>query len=154
MNVDGTQSRLEAAASAAYGERDRRFAPTLARILRLPVVPVMGHGDNTVSVVYAGNVAAGVASALDGRGSGSAFNLALDYPLTQRELFDGLARGLGRSPTFICLPAALVRAVASVADGVSFMVPGLSGLSGARVTRLGLSENPYPSQREREWLGW
>ena len=140
--------------SAVYGERDRRFAPTLARILRLPVVPVMGHGDNTVPVVYAGNVAAGVASALDGKGSGSAFNLALDYPLTQRELLDGLARGLGRSPTFICLPAALVRAVASVADGVSFMVPGLRGLSGARVTRLGLGENPYPSQREREWLGW
>ena len=73
--------------------------------------------------------------------------MALDYPLTQRELLDGLARGLGRSPTFICLPAALVRAVASVADGVSFMVPGLRGLSGARVTRLGLGENPYPSQR-------
>ena len=116
--------------------------PTLARILRLPVVPVMGHGDNTVPVVYAGNVAVGVASALDGRESGSAFNLALDYPLTQRELLDGLARGLGRSPIFICLPAALVRAVASVADGVSFMVPGLRGLSGARVTRLGLGEKP------------
>ena len=140
--------------SAVDGEGDRLFAPTLARILRLPVVPVMGHGDNTVPVVYAGNVAAGVASALDGRESGSAFNLALDYPLTQRELLDGLARGLGRSPTFICLPAALVRAVASVADGVSFMVPGLRGLSGARVTRLGLGENPYPSQRAREWLGW
>ena len=140
--------------SAVYGERDRLFAPNLARLLQIPVVPVMGRGDNTVPVVYAGNVAAGVASALDGRGSGSAFNLAVDFPLTQRALLEGLARGLGRSPTFVCLPAALVRVVASVADGARFVVPGLRWVSGARVARLGLGENPYSSQRAREWLGW
>ena len=140
--------------SAVYGERDRLFAPNLARLLQIPVVPLMGRGDNTVPVVYAGNVAAGVGSALDGRGAGSAFNLAVDFPLTQRELLEGLARGLGRSPTFVCFPAALVRAVANVADGASFMVPGLRGLSGARVARLGLGENPCSSQRAREWLGW
>ena len=140
--------------SAVYGERDRLFAPNLARLLRLPVVPLMGRGDNSVPVVYAGNVAAGVASALDGRGAGSAFNLAVDFPLTQRELLEGLARGLGRSPTFVSLPAALVRAVANVADRASFVVPGLRGLSGARVARLGLGDNPYASQRAREWLGW
>ena len=140
--------------SAVYGERDRLFAPTLARILRLPVVPVLGHGNNTVPVVYAGNVAAGVASALDGRGSGGAFDLAMDYPLTQRALLGGLARGLGRSPTFVGLPAGLVRGAARVADGASFAVPGLRGLSGARVARLGLGENPYSSQRAHDRLGW
>ena len=133
---------------------DRLFAPTLARILSLPVVPVLGHGNNTVPVVYAGNVAAGVASALDGRGSGSAFNLAMDYPLTQRELLEGLARALGRSPTLVGLPAGLVRGAARVADGASFAVPRLRGLSGARVARLGLGENPYSSQRARDRLGW
>ena len=140
--------------SAVYGERDRLFAPTLARILRLPVVPVLGDGNNTVPVVYAGNVAAGVASALDGRGSGSAFNLAVDFPLTQRALLEGLARGLGRSPTLVSLPAGLVRAAARVAGGATFVVPGLRGLSGARVARLGLGENPYSSQRARDRLGW
>jgi nucleoside-diphosphate-sugar epimerase len=84
--------------SAVYGERDLLFAPNLARVLRLPVVPVMGRGDNTVPVVYAGNVAAGVASALDGRESGNAFNLAVDYPLTQRELLEGLAEGAQSLP--------------------------------------------------------
>ncbi len=137
-----------------YGERDRLFAPKLARLLRFPVVPVMGRGDNTVPVVYAGNVAAGVVSALDGRGSGLAFNLAVDFPLTQRELLDGLSRGLGRTPTFVSLPAALVRALAQVADGASFMVPRVRGFSGARVARFGLGENPYTSQRARDWLGW
>jgi nucleoside-diphosphate-sugar epimerase len=140
--------------SAVYGERDRLFAPNLARLLRIPVVPVLGRGDNTVPVVYAGNVAAGVASALDGRASGSAFNLAVDYPLTQRELLEGLARGLGRSPTFVSFPAVLVRAGARLADGARFMVPGAPGPSGARVVHLGLGENPYPSQRARDRLGW
>jgi nucleoside-diphosphate-sugar epimerase len=140
--------------SAVYGERDRLFAPNLARLLRSPVVPVMGRGDNTVPVVYAGNVAAGVASALDGRASGGAFNLAVDYPLTQRELLEGLARGLNRSPTLVSLPAALVRALARVAGGASFMLPGVRGLSAARVVRLALGENPYLSQRARDRLGW
>ena len=140
--------------SAVYGERDRLFAPSLARLLQIPVVPMLGRGDNTVPVVYAGNVAAGVAAALDGRGSGSAFNLAVDYPLTQRELLEGLARGLGRSPTLVHVPAALVRAFARLADGVGVMVPGLSGVSGARVARLGLGENLYSSTRARELLGW
>ena len=137
-----------------YGERDRLFAPLLARVLRLPVVPVMGRGDNTVPVVYAGNVAAGVASALDGRGSGGAFNLAVDFPLTQRELLEGLARGLGCSPRLVSVPAVLVRAAGILADGVRVLVPRAAGLSGARAARLGLGENPFPSRRAREQLGW
>lgn len=140
--------------SVMYGERDRLFAPKLARLLQIPVVPVMGRGDNTVPVVYAGNVAAGVASALDGRGSGKAFNLGVDFPLTQRELIEGLARGLGRSPILVSLPVALVRAVARMANELGVMVPGVHGLSGARVARLGLGDNPYSSQRARYWLGW
>ena len=137
-----------------YGERDRLFAPLLARFLRLPVVPVMGRGDNTVPVVYAGNVAAGVASALDGRGAGSAFNLAEDYPLTQRELLEGLARGLGRSPRLVSLPAALVRTAGLLASGARVMMRRGGGLSGARAARLVLGENPYSSRRARERLGW
>lgn len=140
--------------SVVYGERDRLFTPILARILRLPVVPVMGRGENTIPVVYAGNVAGGVVSALDGRGSGSAFNLAVDYPLTQRELLEGFAQGIGRSPTFVRVPVALVWAAARLADGAILLAPGLRGLSGTRLARLGLGENPYSSQRARERLGW
>ena len=114
----------------------------------------MGRGDNTVPVVYAGNVAAGVASALDGRGSGNAFNLAGDYPLTQRELLEGLAQGLSRSPTLVSLPAALVRVGARLADGARFMVPGLRGPFGARVAHLVFSENPYSSEPARDRLVW
>jgi nucleoside-diphosphate-sugar epimerase len=140
--------------SVIYGERDRLFAPKLARLLQFPVVPVMGRGDNTIPVVYAGNVAMGVVAALDGRGAGNAFNLASDYPVTQRELLEGLAQVLGHSPIFLHVPGALVRALARLADGAGSVVPGMRRLSGARAARLVLGENPYTSQRARDELGW
>jgi nucleoside-diphosphate-sugar epimerase len=137
-----------------YGERDRLFVPNLARVLRLPVVPVMGRGDNTVPVVYAGNLAAGVAAALDGRGSGNAFNLAVDHPLTQRELLEGLAHGLGRSPALVSIPADLIRMGARLAEAAGLFVPGMGRLSAARAAHLMLGENPYTLQRARDQLGW
>lgn len=140
--------------SVIYGERDRLFAPMLARLLRFPVVPVMGRGDNTIPVVYAGNVAAGVVAALDGRGAGNAFNLAADYPVTQWELLEGLARVLGRAPIFVQMPGALVRALAQLADGAGSILPGVRRWSGARAARLVLGENPYASQRARDELDW
>jgi len=140
--------------AVVYGERDRLFAPRLARLLRWPVVPVLGPGDNTVPVVYAGNVSAGVESALDGRGAGDAFNLSQDHPLTQQELLAGLASGLGRTPRFAHLPASLIRGAAQLGDALRFSVPGAEGLAPSRVARLALRDNPYRSERARDILKW
>lgn len=140
--------------SAVYGERDRLFAPKLARLLRLPVVPVMGSGDNTVPVVYAGNVASGVLAALDGRGAGGAFDLAQDRPLTQMDLLRGLAAGMGCRPRFLHVPAGVIRGAAQLAEALGVTVPGAAGLSAPRVARMGLRDNPYPSDRARTVLGW
>ena len=140
--------------SVVYGERDRLFSPGLARLLRLPVVPLLGPGDNTVPVVYAGNVSVGVASALDGRGAGDAFNLSRDHPLTQEELLRGLARGLGRRPRFAHVPAPLVRRLARLGDALRLNVPGAEGLAPTRLARLALRDNPYRSERARDILGW
>ena len=140
--------------SVVYGERDRLFTPRLVRLLRLPVVPVLGSGDNTVPVVYAGNVSAGVESALSGKGAGQAFNLSEDHALTQQELLTGLARGLGRTPRFVHLPAGLIRGVARLGDAVRLPVPGAEGLALSRVARIALRDNPYRSARARDILGW
>ena len=140
--------------SVVYGERDRLFTPRLARLLRLPVVPVLGPGDNTVAVVYAGNVAAGVESALDGRGAGQAYNLSEDHPLTQEGLLTGLASGLGKTPRLARLPAGLIRGVAQLGDALRLSVPGAEGLAPSRVARLALRDNPYRSARARDILGW
>ena len=80
--------------SAVYGERDRLMAPALADVLDLPLVPLLGPADNTLPVVYAGNVAVAIALCLEAGRGGETFDVAFDHPLTQKELFDGLAVAL------------------------------------------------------------
>lgn len=140
--------------AAVYGERDRLFAPLLERVLRLPVIPLLGGGRNTIPVVYAGNVAAGVLAVLAGTGSGRAYNLSQDHPLTQRQLLEGLARELGRRRRFIGVPGWLVWLVARAADAVGAGVPGARELPLRRIAWLGLRDNPYRAERARAELGW
>jgi nucleoside-diphosphate-sugar epimerase len=86
--------------SAVYGERDRLMAPAVASILRAPIVPLLGQGDNTLPVVYAGNVAVSMRRALEEGRRGTTYDVAMDRPLTQRALFEGLAavrEGPGRA---------------------------------------------------------
>lgn len=142
--------------SAVYGERDRLMVPALADILRRPIVPLFGPGDNTLPVVYAGNVAQAMRLMLEaGEGGAEAtYDVGLDHPLTQRALFDGLAAGLGRSPTMVRIPASAVRLVVAVLAGLGIGTPGAKHLPLERVARLALGENPYPSARARSRLGW
>lgn len=140
--------------SAVYGERDRLMVPALARILRSPLVPLFGPGDNTLPVVYAGNVASAMVLALEaGRGS-ETFDLGLDAPLTQRELFERLGAGLGRAPRLGRIPAPLVRGAVGFLTRLGVGTPGAPHLPLERVARLALGENPYPSRRIRAQLGW
>lgn len=140
--------------SAVYGERDRLFAPALARMIQLPLTIVMGPGTNTLPVVYAGNIAAGVESALSGLGAGRAFNMATDHPITQLELMNGLAVGLGRTPRFIHLPAGLIRAGTNLGERLGLKTPGARDLSLTRVAALALDDNPFDSSLAREVLNW
>jgi nucleoside-diphosphate-sugar epimerase len=140
--------------AAVYGERDRLFAPKLAGLARLPVMPMLGSGKNLLPVVYAGNVARGIMSVLSGRGVGQTFNLSEDEPLTQRALLEGFARGLGRRPRLVSIPAVLIRAGVDITSRLDGSVPGLKGLSLERVARLGLGDNPYPADHARKVLTW
>ncbi len=141
--------------SAVYGERDRLMVPALRRILRFPVVPLFGPGSNTVPVVYAGNVADALRAILEaGPGAGDTFDVGLDRPLTQRLLMEGLCRGLGKRVRFLRIPAPLVRAGARTLEALGAHPPGAAHLSFSRVAELALGDNPYPSRRIREALGW
>jgi 2-alkyl-3-oxoalkanoate reductase len=140
--------------SAVYGERDRLLTPAIARLLRFPAVALLGEGDNTLPVVYAGNVATAIHSMIERAKGGEVFNLAMDHPLTQRELFEGLAVGLGRHPRFVRLPAGVVRAVGGFLAPFGVSAPGAQHLPLERVIDLGLGENPFLSERARDVLGW
>ncbi|HUF76565.1 MAG TPA: NAD(P)-dependent oxidoreductase, partial [Longimicrobiales bacterium] len=127
--------------AALYGERDRLLTPRLARLVRLPILPLVGGGRNAVPIVYAGNAAHAVELILDAargaaasrapvqaEGAGAearaggfgapgaggapaprAYNVGLDHRLTQRDLLEGMARALGKSPRFVKIPDAFVR---------------------------------------------
>jgi nucleoside-diphosphate-sugar epimerase len=140
--------------SAVYGERDRLMIPALARILRSPWVPVFGPGENTLPVVYAGNVAEAIVLAIDAARGGETFDVGLDSPITQRQLFAGLAGGLGRSPRLVPIPATLIRTAVRLLRNLGTGTPGAPHLPLDRVARLALGENPYPSVRIREELAW
>ena len=142
--------------SAVYGERDRLMVPALADILRRPVVPIFGHGRNTLPVVYAGNVASAMRLMLEAAegGEDATYDVGLDHPMTQRALFEGLAAGLGRSPTMVPVPALAVRGAVAVLSRLGIGTPGAKHLPLERVARLALGENPYPSVRARTHLGW
>lgn len=140
--------------SAVYGERDRLMVPAIARILRSPVVPLFGSGDNTLPVVYAGNVVSAMVAALEAERGGDTFDLGMDEPLTQRGLFEGLGAGLGRPPRVVRIPAAAVRGVVGILTRAGVGTPGAAHLPLDRVARLALGENPYPSLRIRGELGW
>ncbi len=140
--------------SAVYGERDRLMAPALRDVLELPVVPLLGRGRNSLPVVYAGNVAVATRLALEAARPATTYDVGLDHPLTQRELMEWLAAGLGMTPRFLSLPAPLVRAAGEVLARLGVRTPGAKHLPINRLTQLALSQNPYPSSRIRDELGW
>ncbi len=140
--------------SAVYGERDRLMAPALCNLLRSPVVPLFGSASNTVPVVYAGNVAVAIRTVLEAGERGATYDLGLDLPLTQRELLEYLCEGLGKRGNFVRLPRALVKGAAALLERLGVKPPGAKHLSLARVVQLALDDNPYPSRRLRETLGW
>ena len=140
--------------AAVYGERDRLMVPALARIVRLPLVPLFGPADNTLPVVYAGNVAVAIRLALEAARGDTTFDVALDSPLTQRELLTTLAAGMDIFPRFMTIPAGLVGGCAALLTRMGVGAPGAKHLPLDRVARLALGENPYPSKTIRAALGW
>jgi nucleoside-diphosphate-sugar epimerase len=140
--------------SAVYGERDRLMTPAIADLLRWPVVALLGPADNTLPVVYAGNVATAIRLMIERGRGGEIFNVAMDYPLTQRGLFEGLAEGLGRNPRYVTIPAGAVRMVGGLLGRLGVSAPGAKHLPLERVVDLALGQNPFVSRRVRDVLGW
>jgi nucleoside-diphosphate-sugar epimerase len=140
--------------AAVYGERDRLMAPALERMLRLPLVPLLGPARNALPVVYAGNVAVALRLALEGGRGATTYDVGLDHPLNQRDLMQWLADGLGLSPRFCSIPAPIVRGGGAVLAKLGVGAPGAKHLPINRLTHLALEENAIRSERIRAELGW
>lgn len=141
--------------AVVYGERDRAATPILARLSRLPLLPLPGRGDTTMPVVYAGNVARGVLAALDRDVAvGRAYNLAQDEPVTLRELVQGFARALGRTVRVVSAPTLPLSLAARLVDRLTGALPLVPATRLRRGVGLLTSDNPYDSSRARLELGW
>jgi len=138
-----------------YGEWDRNFAPRVARVLRRGLAPLVGRGDNPLSVVYAGNVAAAVIAALDHADVTGPFNVTNDGAVTQRQFLERFAAGLGARARWIPVPHALAWGGARLWDATAGALAGWSGLLSARSSVQFLAcPNPYTSARAERVLGW
>ena len=138
-----------------YGEGDRHFAPRVAWVLRRGLAPVVGPGDNQLSVVYAGNVAAAVLAALDHRDVDGPFNVTNDGGITQQGFLEHFAAGLGVPARWHRIPTGFARSAARLCDAALHLIP-----QRVRLTRLSgtvnwlVSQNPYTSAKAEAQLGW
>ncbi|HUH12105.1 MAG TPA: NAD-dependent epimerase/dehydratase family protein [Longimicrobiales bacterium] len=138
-----------------YGERDRAFAPLLARVLRAPVLPLPGGGQARPPVVYAGSVAAAIESALFlVRAAGRSYTLAADSTLSVRAFIDAFARELGRRPRLVTVPGTPVLASAALLDLAARVLPGVPTVRVRRAARRLLEDHPFDQARAEEELGW
>lgn len=143
--------------SAIYGPRDRLFAPILARLARLPLIPVFGSGRTSLPVVYAGNVAHAIERVLDRPGDGGEvriYNVSRDHPIGTRELIGGFAAGLGTRARFLPIPASIVVGGAHLIARLGGILPVARDLPVVRAAKLTTEPNPYRTERIRDELGW
>lgn len=142
--------------SVIYGTHDRQFVPRIARLLERGIVPMIGGGRSTISIVHAANVADGIvrAAATDAAG-GRAYNLANDFPITVEDFFRLGSEGLGIRMRRIPVPRLVARVglaafqlVAPLFFGSRFNAVGSAALN--FVSR----DNPFSSARARRELGW
>jgi 2-alkyl-3-oxoalkanoate reductase len=142
--------------SVIYGTHDRQFVPRLARLLQRGIVPLVGGGRSTLSVVHAANVVDGMvrAAATDGAG-GRAYNLANDHDVTVRDFFRLGSAGLGIRMRTVPVPYLVARAglglfqvLAPLLFGPRFNAVGAASLD--FISR----DNPFTSERARRELGW
>jgi nucleoside-diphosphate-sugar epimerase len=138
-----------------YGEGDRVFLPRVVKVLQHGVAPVVGSGDNTLTVVYAGNVAQAVVAAIQVDGAAGPFNTTNDGAISQRDFFAAVGAALGQRVRFIPVPMPLATAAAVGYHITQRLIrprsyPGFA-IGAARFLA---AENPYSSDRAREVLGW
>ncbi len=140
-----------------YGEGDRQFSPRVAWALRIGggFAPLLGGGTSTLSVVYAGNVAAAVLAALDRPAATGPFNITNDGAITVRAYLERFAAGLGLRLRPVYVPRVVATATACAMDAAFAVLDPRGPLAMLRGTVDFLGrDNPYTSKRAERELGW
>jgi len=138
-----------------YGEGDRNFSARAVRFLRLGIAPLIGNGDNALSLIYAGNVASAVVAALDRPHVTGAFNVANDGGVTQRQFVEWFADGFGAAVRLVRVPRGLAWRSAVLLDATARRLqPWRSVTLLKSAVQFLANDNPYVSTRAQQELGW
>ncbi|MBI2408880.1 MAG: NAD(P)-dependent oxidoreductase [Gemmatimonadetes bacterium] len=139
-----------------YGPRDRQFTPRVASVLRLPLVPRIGSGRATLSIVHARSVAeVAVRAVTRDIAGGRAYNVTNDPPITVNEFYEAAQAGMGLRVRWVPIPGGAVQHAMGALGAVlrALRVPG-SALLNSRALDFLLADNPFSSERARIELDW
>jgi dihydroflavonol-4-reductase len=104
---------------AVYGPRDRAFL-TMFKAARRGVVPLVGDGEQELSLVHAGDLARALVAAAGSTATlGRVYHAAHPEPTTARAFAAAVGRAVGRPVRLVTLPAPLVRGVLTLVGHVS-----------------------------------
>jgi len=139
-----------------YGPRDRTSIARIINLIRTRKAKLLGDGENRLNTVYAGNVAECCILAADSpRAVGQAYNASHDGTITQRQMYDLIARALGCPPVTKCVP---YRAAYNVAFLLECMGHLFRWKKPPMITRYSVwlmgRRSFFEAQKAREELGW
>lgn len=152
---DSKLSAISLRPCVIYGERDRTFLPHVVRIMKHGYAPVIGTGTNTLSVVYAGNVADAVLAALNRTDVTGPVNVTNDGGITQRQFFTAVGAALGREIRLVRVPVLGAFAFTAIRNGLRKVIsPTKNPGFGASAVRFLARDNPYTSEKALAEMGW
>lgn len=137
-----------------YGPRDRAFL-TLFRAARRGVVPVLGSGDQEVTLVHVRDLAEALVVAATAPATvGKVYHAGHERPVTQRRLAEAVGGAVGRRVRCVPLPGPLVRGALGVAGIAARMLGGAPLLDGDKARELLASGWVCSSAALRRDAGW
>jgi nucleoside-diphosphate-sugar epimerase len=152
---DGGLKAVSLRPCVIYGERDRTFLPHVVRILDRGFAPLIGTGSNSLSIVYAGNVADAVLAALEHPEVTGPINVTNDGDVTQREFYAAVGSALGKRVRLMRVPIPIAYMFAATRQSVRRgLAPNKYPGFGPAAVRFLTADNPYSSDRARQELDW
>jgi len=121
---------------AVYGPRDRAFL-TLFRAARRGVVPLLGSGEQELTLVHARDLAEALVLAASCEATrGRVYHAGHETPVTQQRLAAAVGAAVGRRVRCVRLPAPVVGGVLGAAGLVARLLGGAPLLDGDKAREL------------------
>lgn len=133
------------------GPGDRNTGAMMG-LVKAPATPLVGRGHNRLPLTYVGSVVDAVLRAAAAPTAGT-FNVAGDWPVTQRQYFAAIAEAAGTTARFAPIPYRAFFAAGLACDLLASKLPIAPPWSRSAAALLGL-DSDFPTDRARQELDW